>query len=100
MNDEPQKDEADERHLKTLEAYASFFHNSDSGPKILADLKKNLDRPTYRPGMSRDDMLWLEGRRSVYLDIVAAVGAGVEVLENVGRRQEPVSAPVLDGPID
>lgn len=97
MIDEQQ---ADDEHLKCLEAYASFFHNTDSGRRILADLKKNLDRPTFRPGMNTDDTLWLEGRRSVYLDIVAAVGAGVEAIENVGRKREPSLAPVLDGPLD
>lgn len=91
---------ADEKALKSLEAYASFFHNTESGRLILADLKHQLDRPVYRPGMSKDDTLWLEGRRSVYLDIVAAVGAGIEVIENVGRKREPSLAPVLDDPLD
>lgn len=94
------RDAADEQRLVGLTAYASFFHNTESGRLILADLKKNLDRPTFRPGMNPNETLWLEGRRSVYLDIVASVGAGIEAIENVGRKREPTLAPVLDGPID
>lgn len=85
--------ELDTQRLKTLGAYASFFHNSESGPAILADLKKSLDQPTYRPGRDTNEVIWREGRRSVYLDIVAAVGAGVEAIESF--RSEPQS--VADG---
>lgn len=99
MSDET-KDAAEEQRLAGLTAYASFFHNTESGRLILADLKKNLDRPTFRSGMNPNETLWLEGRRSVYLDIIAAVGAGVEAIENVGRKREPQLAPVLDGPLD
>jgi hypothetical protein len=78
----------DDAHKLNLEAYVSLFHNTPSGRQILADLKASLDRPTYRPGMSPNDTLWLEGRRSVYLDIIASVGAGEELIESGGEEQQ------------
>lgn len=100
MSDEVEKDPLDDEHLKTLAAYASFFHNTPSGRAILADLKKSLDRETYRPGGNTNDTIWLEGRRSVYLDIVAAIGAGIEAIESAGRKREPVLTEVLTEPLD
>jgi hypothetical protein len=104
------KPKLDERELliQRLSAYVSFFQNLQSGRDILADLKNALDGPVFRPGMDRDTMLWLEGRRSVYLDIVASVGAGVAMIESGGQDQtEPeTEAPVtveggaLTAPLD
>lgn len=97
----------DEEMVLTLQAYASFFHNSESGPRILADLKKALDGPSFRPGMDALTTAWLEGRRSVYLLIVAAVGAGVEAIESAGAQPETeteenpmVTGGVLTSPLD
>lgn len=72
--------------LQILGAYASFFQNTADGQRILVDLKKSLDQPTYRPGRSTDEVIWREGRRSVYLDIVAAVGVGVEAIETLSTE--------------
>lgn len=66
---------------RRLADYASFFHNSDAGQRILGYLKESLDGPTYRPGMDPQEAAYLAGRRSVYLAIVAAVGEGIEVIE-------------------
>jgi hypothetical protein len=100
MSDEVKKDEADDEVARIFSAYASFFHNTPSGREILADLKKSLDGPTYRPGMSVNDTIWLEGRRSVYLSIVASVGEGIERIESAGRKREPVLTNVLTEPLD
>lgn len=89
-------EELEKARLKMLGRYASFFHNSEAGPQILADLKKSLDQPTYRPGRSSDEVIWREGRRSVYLDIVAAVGAGIEAIET--QMSEPQTVAEGVGP--
>lgn len=67
--------------VNRLADYASFFHNSGEGQRILGYLKESLDGPTYRPGMDPQESAYRAGRRSVYLDIVAAVGEGIEVIE-------------------
>lgn len=97
----------DEEFVQSLAAYASFFHNSEAGPRILADLKKSLDGPSFRPGMDALTTAWNEGRRSVYLQIVAAVGAGVEAIESAGAQPETeteetpeVFGGVLTAPLD
>jgi len=88
LNAERKKDaDLDAAYVQTLAQYASFFHNSVAGPQIMADLKKMLDRPTYRPGRSNDEVLWREGRRSVYLDIVSAIGAGIEAIESLSSER-------------
>jgi hypothetical protein len=86
MDQQEELQEMDREALQVLAQYASFFQNSHDGQRILADLKKSLDRPTYRPGRSTDEVIWREGRRSVYLDIVAAVGAGIEAIETLATE--------------
>jgi len=100
MSDEVKKDEQDDEVTRIFSAYASLFHNTDSGRAILADLKKALDGPSYRPGMSPNDTIWLEGRRSVYLSIVASMEEGIERIESAGRKREPLLANVLTEPLD
>jgi hypothetical protein len=85
---EKELEEMEYERLKMLSRYTSFFHNSESGPNILADLKKSLDQPSYRPGRSTDEVIWREGRRSVYLDIISAVGEGMKVIESLGSEPQ------------
>ena len=75
---------------KRFADYASFFHNSDAGQRILGYLKESLDGPTYRPGMDPQHAAYLAGRRSVYLAIVHAVGEGIEVIETQQHERPTV----------
>lgn len=86
------KKKVDERELlvQRLSAYVSLFQNTREGRAVLDDLKKSLDGPSFRPGVDTHTAAWLEGRRSVYLDIVASVGGGVALIESGGQdQQEP-----------
>lgn len=74
------EEEIERETLKRLVDYASFFHNSIEGPRILKYLKDSLDGSSYRPGMDALETAYQAGRRSVYLDIVAAVGEGEEAI--------------------
>lgn len=76
------KDE--EQRKEVLMAYASWPHGP-SGSVILKDLKASLDVPSYRLGGSKDDAIYREGRRSVWLDILAAIEAGQSLVENLGK---------------
>jgi hypothetical protein len=84
-----QKPKPDERELliQRLGAYVSLFQNTREGRAVLDDLKKSLDGPSFRPGIDTHTMAWLEGRRSVYTDIVASVGSGVAMIESGGQDQ-------------
>ncbi len=103
MNDHTEPREELQRRLS---AYVSLFQNTPSGREVLADLKHSLDGPSYRPGMDTHVTAWLEGRRSVYLDIVASVGAGNEQIESAGavthepETEEPAIGGVLTSPLD
>jgi hypothetical protein len=74
-------EEIEQESIKRLVDYASFFHNSQEGRRILGYLRDALDGNTYRPGMDAMETAYRAGRRSVYLDIVAAVGQGEEEIE-------------------
>lgn len=76
------KDEAARQEV--LMAYAAWPHGV-SGSVILKDLKASLDQPSYRPGMRTRDAIYREGRRSVWLDILAAIEAGQSLVENLGK---------------
>lgn len=78
-----EKDDLEKRH-EVLMAYASWPHGV-YGSVILKDLKASLDRPSYRLGGSSKDAIYREGRRSVYLDILAAIEAGQSLVENLGK---------------
>lgn len=84
------EEEIERESLKRLVDYASFFQNSLEGPRILRYLKDSLDGSSYRPGQDALETAYKAGRRSVYLDIVAAVGEGVEEMqrEKVTPQQE------------
>lgn len=75
------EEEIEQESLKRLVDYASFFQNSIEGPRILRYLKDSLDGSSYRPGQDALETAYKAGRRSVYLDIVAAVGDGLEEME-------------------
>lgn len=85
---QPMTEEGVEREtLKRLVDYASFFQNSIEGPRILRYLKDSLDGSSYRPGMDALETAYQAGRRSVYLDIVAAVGEGEEEMARETRTE-------------
>lgn len=81
------EEEIQQESLKRLVDYASFFQNSLEGPRILRYLKDSLDGSSYRPGQDALETAYRAGRRSVYLDIVAAVGEGQE--EMVREKSVP-----------
>ena len=82
-------EEIERESIRRLVDYASFFHNSPEGRRILSYLRDSLDGNTYRPGMDAMETAYRAGRRSVYLDILAAVGQGEEEIEaaNVVKPQ-------------
>ena len=87
---EPLSDEEVERErLKRLVDFASFFQNTVEGPKILSYLKSSLDGNSYKPGQDALETAYRAGRRSVYLDIIAAVGEGQEVLQRDVVKPQP-----------
>lgn len=81
------EEEIEQEAMRRLADFASFFHNSLEGPRILGYLKAALDGNSYRPGMDALETAYHAGRRSVYLDIVSHVGEGREVMD--AREQEP-----------
>lgn len=78
------KKQDEDKRLEVLMAYAAWPH-SPSGSVIMKDLKASLDQPSYKLGGSKDDTLYREGRRSVWLDILAAIEAGQSLVENLGK---------------
>ena len=84
------EEEIEQESLKRLVDYASFFQNSIEGPRILRYLRDSLDGSSYRPGQDALELAYRAGRRSVYLDIVDAVGEGKEEMarEKVQPQQE------------
>jgi hypothetical protein len=80
-------EEIEQESLKRLIDYASFFHNSVEGPRILRYLRDSLDGSSYRTGQDALEMAYRAGRRSVYLDIVAAVGEGEEEIERATKTE-------------
>ena len=89
------EEEIEKESLKRLVDYASFFHNSIEGPRILRYLREALDGNSYRPGMDALETAFRAGRRSVYLDIVAAVGEGEEEMARA-TRVEPQQEAVMN----
>lgn len=61
-----------------LEAYADWSLGV-SGAIVLKDLKRKLDVPSYLVGIDSLELAHREGRRSVLLDILAAIEAGHQV---------------------
>ena len=87
---EPLSDEEVEKErLKRLVDFASFFQHSIEGPRILSYLKGSLDGNSYRPGQDALETAYRAGRRSVYLDIIAAVGEGQEVMSREVVKPQP-----------
>ena len=92
------EEEIEQESLKRLVDYASFFHNTIEGPRILRYLKDSLDGSSYRPGQDALETAYKAGRRSVYLDIVAAVGEGEEEMarEKVKPQQEAAMSVAIE----
>ena len=93
------EEEIEKESLKRLVDYASFFHNTIEGPRILRYLRESLDGNSYRPGMDALETAFRAGRRSVYLDIVAAVGEGEEEIARATKvepQQEAVMAAAIE----
>ena len=89
MNKPISDEELEQERLRRLVDFASFFHGSVEGPRILSYLKASLDGNTYRPGQDALETAYRAGRRSVYLDIVAAVVEGQQVdLDTKPQQQE------------
>lgn len=61
-----------------FEAYADWS-TGPSGSVVLRDLKRRLDVPSYIVGIDSLELAHREGRRSVLLDILAAIEAGHRV---------------------
>lgn len=78
------KKQDEELRMQVLMAYSSWPHSA-SGAIIMKDLKASLDQPSYRLGGNKDDAIYREGRRSVWLDILAAIEAGQSLTENLGK---------------
>ena len=81
------EEEVEQESLKRLVDYASFFQGSIEGPRILRYLREALDGSSYRPGQDALETAYRAGRRSVYLDIVAAVGEGEEEMARVTKTE-------------
>ena len=81
------EEEIEQESLKRLVDYASFFHNSIEGPRILRYLRDSLDGSSYRPGQDALETAYKAGRRSVYLDIIAAVGEGEEEIARATKTE-------------
>jgi len=92
------EEEIEQETLRRLVDYASFFHNTIEGPRILRYLKDSLDGSSYRPGQDALETAYKAGRRSVYLDIVAAVGEGEEEMarEKVKPQQEAAMSVAIE----
>lgn len=92
------EEEIEQEALRRLVDYASFFHNTIEGPRILRYLKDSLDGSSYRPGQDALETAYKAGRRSVYLDIVAAVGEGEEEMarEKVKPQQEAAMSVAIE----
>lgn len=93
------EEEIERESLKRLVDYASFFHNTLEGPRILRYLREALDGSSYRPGMDALETAFRAGRRSVYLDIVAAVGEGEAEMARV-TKVEPQQEAVMNVPLE
>jgi len=85
LPDELKSEKVDElKRAEVLMAYASWPHGP-SGSVVLKDLKASLDQPSYKLGGNTNDAIYREGRRSVWLDILAAIEAGQSLVENLGK---------------
>ncbi len=93
------EEEIERESLKRLVDYASFFHNTIEGPRILRYLRESLDGNSYRPGQDALETAYRAGRRSVYLDIIAAVGEGEEEMARV-TKVEPQQEAVMNVPLE
>jgi len=71
----PQKITKEPDLREVLEAYANWSM-SPSGSIVLKDLRKKLDVPSYLVGIDALEMAHREGRRSILLDIQAAIALG------------------------
>lgn len=63
----------EETRNQVLRDYYSAFKVSDAGRRVFVDMEKNLDRLTYKAGRDALEMAYNEGRRSVLLDLRAAI---------------------------
>jgi hypothetical protein len=93
------EEEIEQESLKRLVDYASFFHNSIEGPRILRYLRDSLDGSSYRPGQDALETAYKAGRRSVYLDIIAAVGEGEEEIARA-TKTEPQNEAMMNVAIE
>lgn len=99
MAKELSEEEIEQESLKRLVDYASFFHNSIEGPRILRYLRDSLDGSSYRPGQDALETAYKAGRRSVYLDIIAAVGEGEEEIARA-TKTEPQNEAMMNVAIE
>jgi len=93
------EEEIEQETIKRLVDYASFFHGSIEGRRILGYLKDALDGGSYRPGMDTNEVIYRAGRRSVYLDIIAAVGAGEDEIARA-TKTEPQNEAMMNVAIE
>lgn len=88
MADEPKASQFEELCL----AYMNTF-TSESGQKVLADLKEQIDGPSYRtdddPARQPYVMSWREGRRSVW-DLIERMMATYVILANTPREEREI----------
>lgn len=75
-NDQDPKEQTEA--LFRLTVFANFF-NSVNGRLIMEYLRESLDGSTYRSDPY--ESAYAAGRRSVYLNILQAVGQGIAVME-------------------
>ncbi len=76
-----------EDYTETLIAYHTTFKNSPAGQRVYRDLVLTLDRLSYAEGCDALALAFREGRRSVLLDIRAAMEAGAKLVDNLGAEQ-------------
>jgi hypothetical protein len=68
---------------RTITDYFETFTDTETGKRVLADLKASLDVPSYDRASDRHTA-YNEGRRSVYLSILELIEAGRVLVENDG----------------
>ena len=88
MAEEKKADQFEELCL----AYTNVF-TSDSGQRVLADLREQLDGPVYRhdddPARQPYIMAWREGRRSVW-DLIERMMANYVRIASTPREEREI----------
>lgn len=82
--------EAQETYDTLAMAYAQVFE-TENGRKVMDDLRKTAQRPSYEPGMTDAQYApyYREGQRSVLLRLEAIITHGLKVIAAM-ERKEPV----------